>query len=490
MLEITPNAAYNKYLRRWETVDDVVDGEPRLKEVDLDNISIGGIYLRLINTDDKSSENVKNIKAYIKSASLFNVSSVKLSDLMHLLFRKAPKLPEIEGSSLLGDLLSSVDGSGLSMEQQSQSVAIGVIKNGRRGLLTDMPRNDDGSVKTRADVKNGFRPMIKEYSAASIIDWYDGVINGANKLTMLVLLEYFDVFIGGMGIERDTKKRYLVYKLTTDGVTLEVYSEGEDEGLVLTDGKAVAITGPQGVKLDRIPFSFIGSRNNSSTIDSIPLEPMVMQNLDHYRQSGNIGESTDKITAVQPVVASDRFLQATQNAVDSTSTVETGAGEMLALESGGTFNYVSPSANLMAITVQKNIEERIAALGGKTPNSNGVKTAEEARINRASEASDLSVISANITNGYNERIKDAFLMTGETYDEKIHDFKLNDVFFDNYADASMAKVMLDKLLAEKISKSVYDDWMKSVKLIDEKVDLELMNEAIANESGAPLGFGD
>ena len=184
MLEITPNAAYNKYLRRWETVDDVVDGEPRLKEVDLDNISIGGIYLRLINTDDKSAENVKNIKAYIKSASLFNVSSVKLSDLMHLLFRKAPKLPEIEGSSLLGDLLSSVDGSGLSMEQQSQSVAIGVIKNGRRGLLTDMPRNDDGSVKTRADVKNGFRPMIKEYSAASIIDWYDGVINGANKLTM------------------------------------------------------------------------------------------------------------------------------------------------------------------------------------------------------------------------------------------------------------------------------------------------------------------
>ena len=50
--------------------------------------------------------------------------------------------------------------------KQSQSVSAGVIKNGRRGLLTDMPRNDDGSVKTRADVINGFRPMIKEYSAA------------------------------------------------------------------------------------------------------------------------------------------------------------------------------------------------------------------------------------------------------------------------------------------------------------------------------------
>ena len=488
MLEITPNAAYGRYIERWNRVDDIVDGESRLKEADLNSIT-KGIYLRLINTDDISKRNQDKNREFIRGAVLYNATDRTLSGLMGMLYRKQPELPEFEAGNLLADIVDNVDGSGLSLEQQSQSVSAGVIKNGRRGLLTDMPRNDDGSVKTRADVRNGFRPMIKEYSAGAIVDWYDGVINGANKLTMLVLLEYFDVLTGSMGIERDTKKRYLVYKLTTDGVTLEVYSESEDQGLAI-DGELLSITGANNQKLDRIPFSFVGSKNNNSNIDSIPLEPVANVNFGHYQESANLSQSSFSLSAVQPWIASDQYHRYMQEKINGGGVVETGSDEIIVVEAGGSFNYASPPPNTMSQSIQKDYEAQMVASGAQLITGNGSeKTAEEARINRSSEASDLTIISANVTNAYNERIKDACLMVGITWKEE-YSFKMNDSFFDTAIDTAKLAELVKTWQAGGISKSVLDYNMQQGKVIKHDENLDKMNEAIANESGAPLEFED
>ena len=81
MLEITPNAAYTRYAKRWQRVDDIVDGEERLKEVDLNNIT-KGIYLRLINTSDTSDRNKNRNREFIRGAVLYNATARTLSGLM------------------------------------------------------------------------------------------------------------------------------------------------------------------------------------------------------------------------------------------------------------------------------------------------------------------------------------------------------------------------------------------------------------------------
>lgn len=487
MLEITPNAAYTRYAKRWQRVDDIVDGEERLKEVDLNNIT-KGIYLRLINTSDTSERNKKRNREFIRGAVLYNATARTLSGLMGMLYRKQPELPVFDND--LEMLVDNVDGSGLSMEQQSQSVSAGVIKNGRRGLLTDMPRNDDGSVKTRADVINGFRPMIKEYSAASIIDWYDGVINGANKLTVLVLLEHYDVFTGAMMLDRETKKRYLVYRLTNDGVTLQVlkeYDAQDEKNGMYADGDAMPITGAGNKKLERIPFSFVGSKNNNSDVDSIPLEPVANVNFGHYQESANLSESSFSLSAVQPWIASDAYHQWMQDKTNKGG-AETGVDEIIVVEAGGSFNYAAPPPNTMSQSIQKDYEAQMVASGAQLITANGTeKTAEEAKINRSSEASDLTIISANVTNAYNERIKDACLMMGVTWKEE-YSFKMNDSFFDTTIDTTKLAELVRTWQAGGISKDVLDYNLQQGKVIKHDEDLEKMNEDIANESGAPLEF--
>ena len=308
---------------------------------------------------------------------------------------------------------------------------------------------------------------------------------------MLVLLEHYDVFSGDMMLDRDTKKRYLVYRLTNDGVTLQVlkeYDAQDSESGIYADGEPMAITGAGNKKLERIPFSFIGSKNNNSDIDSIPLEPVANVNFGHYQESANLSESSFSLSAVQPWIASNNYHRYMQEKANQSGGVETGVDEIIVVEAGGSFNYAAPPANTMSQSIQKDYEAQMVASGAQLITANGTeKTAEEAKINRSSEASDLTIISANVTNGYNERIKDACIMMGVTWKEE-YSFKMNDSFFDTTIDTNKLAELVRTWQAGGISKDVLDYNLQQGKVIKHDEDLVKMNEAITNESGAPLEF--
>ena len=156
MAHIEPNDAYNLALPRWQKVRDIIDGEDRLKQVDLARIGRGGYsttssasslngYLRLINTSDKTPYNLDLNEGYIKGARLFNTTERTLSGMMGMLFRNEPAQPDNFPASL-DYIFDNVDGSGHSMAQQARSVSSDVVQIGRDGLLVDMPMGKGGEV--------------------------------------------------------------------------------------------------------------------------------------------------------------------------------------------------------------------------------------------------------------------------------------------------------------------------------------------------------
>ena len=476
MPEITPNEAYNKYVKRWARVDDIVNGEARLKEVDLKTLG-QSTYIRYLNPSDMTEANKEENRGYINGAVLFAATERTLSGLMGMMYRKQPALPKFD-NTLLDGLVADVDGCGMSMAQQSQSVVSAVCRNGRSGLLTDMPTSIEGKVYTRLDVKNGHRPVIKEYSASSIIDWLD---DG----TLLVLCEQYQEFTDSTRIKREVKNRYLVYRLGDDGVTLQVFTDGND-GLE-SDDKEIPITAPKGVKLARIPFSFVGSKNNKPSIDPIPLEPVSNPNLGHYKESANRAESSYKVAAIQPFAADDEFQRAAQSP-DGITEIDTGVGRMMVFGTGGKMGFASPPPNTMSRAMQEDYESQMISSGAQIITPSGqAETAEAVKIKRASEASDLTIIGANVTSAYVERIKDACLMAGIEYKDD-YAFSMNDEFFDNSMTADDALKQMQIWQGSAISTEVLHSNLKRGKFIDNDVDLVKMKEDINNESGAPLPF--
>ena len=146
------NQKHIEYCQRYKRVRDVVDGQFRLKQVDLSRIGIAhdssknvlldcnSGYLRLINPSDVSEYNKNKNRGMITGAVLFNATARTLSGLMGLLFRSDPSWPEFKNG--MDYLLKDADGAGLSLDHQAQLTAWNVTQVGRHGLLADMPRNE------------------------------------------------------------------------------------------------------------------------------------------------------------------------------------------------------------------------------------------------------------------------------------------------------------------------------------------------------------
>lgn len=493
-IEITPCEEYKRYIKRYRRVRDLVDGEAKLKEVDLrcfsedyanysDNDYYRVNYLRAINPVDKGNYNTKRNIEYIKGARLYNATVKTLSGLLGMLFRVPPMLPELPSD--LEYLIENINGSGLSMHQQIQSVASDVTQIGRDGLLVDMPRNDEGKEITKLDVNNGFRAGIYEYKAESIIDYHEAVINGVKKLVLLVLSEDVESYKDTLRISRELSQQIKVFRLTDEGVTIQTFTKGE-KGLKKGDEMPVLAANNQ--KLDRIPFFFIGSKNNQPCADPLPLEPIADINVGHYQESANLASSSFQLSACQPVISDDNYQRASRDP-NNDDIVELGEDSVILLGSDGSFSLVSPPENTMSKAIQKDYEEQMIALGAQLiTNSGGVETAEAARIKRASDVSDLELIARNVGDAYTKAIEVVCLMMGVQYNDE-WTVSLNTNFFESKLTPQEQAEVVRTWQAGAISKSVLDDKLQSGGVIGEAVDLEEMNQVISEEV-ISLGFDD
>ena len=489
-IKINPCESYNDMQARYKRVRDLVNGEYKLKEVDLEQISqiarptnnnlVTTNYLRYINPTDRSEYNKQRNIGFINGARLFNATSRTLSGLMGMLFRVYPTKPEF--ASAMDYLFEDVDGAGLSMNQQAQNVAWNVTQIGRHGLLTDMPRNEDGHEVTRADVDNGFRPTIQQYTAENIIDWNESVVQGAKILDLLVLREESYSFCNDR-ISREKTEIMRVYRLTDNVVTVQIYTKEKDGGFIESAEVNVVTSNQQSI--NRIPFSFVGSVNNSPTPDLLPLEPLTDVNLGHYQESANLRSSSYQLSAAQPVISDDNYANYARNPKED-GVVDTGEDSIIILGTGGSFAFHSPSPNSISADLMANDEERMVALGAQLVMSGGqAETAEAARIKRSSDVSTLESIAMNISIAYTKQIEYAYQLMGVIWNEPV--YMINREFFDTSLSAEDAVKLVAVWQSGAISKDVLDTRLQSGKVIGEGVNLEDMNDTIEEEQGSGGG---
>ena len=486
-ITIENNCEYDAYAGRWARVRALNNGEAELKRIDLSRVgkistttsAIKASFLRPINPIDKSDYNTSRNINMINGARLYNATVKTRSGLLGMLYRKPPAESELPES--IKYIYKNVNGAGLSMTQQSRSVSSDVVSIGRDGLLTDMPRNDEGVQITQNDVNNGFRASIQEYKAESIIDWHESIINNVKVLDELWLCEQITTLVPGTLNTRKVKNQYKVYRLSDSGVTVQMYIDSEgDKGL--DDSGEVTVTDSSGMALTKIPFVFVGSKNNQPSVDNLPLEPIVDINIGHYQESANLASTSFRLSACQPWVASNTYSKVAQDKAKNGGAVELGEDSLIIVEAGGSFNFASPPSNPLSKEIQNDYKEQMVELGAQliTPNG-GVETAEAARLKHASNVSDLEVISDNISSAYTKSLEYVCMFMGVEYKEE-YTFKLNSEFFEVSLTADDALKWVQTWQGGAISKSELDTIMVKGKAIGADVDLDLMNKNIADNS--------
>ena len=471
-LIFTPCKGYEKFLPRWTKMADVVGGGPELKERDLNN---NGTYLRQLNPADKSMYNAWRNRMYINGAVFYNATARTVQGLMGMVFRVDPTIPDVPKE--LEYLMDDVDGSGLTLIQQSKAVTRAVIIKGRDGLLVDLPTLEDGTQITRYDIENGVAPRIVRYAAESIIDWDEVTVNGKRQLCYVALSECI--------CERDTSPpfcqtetvRTRVLRLVGGEYWQTIYSEdGEEQSRV--------IIGADGKPLKYIPFAFVGSENNSPDIDSIPLEAIADVNIGHYRNSADLESSSFQLSAAQPWIADDKYAQAHKRAAEdgADNTVILGEESIFILGSGGSYNLTAPPPNTLASTLADDKVELMITLGAQLISPGGAaETAEAVRIKKSSDASVLSLITENVSEAYTMCIYWCGLFLGvDIGDER---FLLNSEFFDEKITPDEQRALVEGWQSGLYPRRIVLERLQKAKMIMLDEDIESIAEE-ADEEGA------
>ena len=394
-------------LPSWGVVRDCIDGQDTVKEK-------GYVYLPKPNPLDKSPENDARYEAYKTRALFVNMTGRTHNGMVGTIFSKAPvaTLPDV-----LMPLYDNVDGGAVSLDQQAKQVLSDVLAVGRCGLLTDYPpaEKDDKGNKvsfTREQTSNGqVRPVIQFYFAEDIINWRYTTVKAQRMLSLVVLREKYVVSDDGFKKEEDLQYREL--RLVNGVYTVSVWQK-KPEGIVRVGGPDQP-TKADGKFFDRIPFEFVGARNNDAGIDEAPLLDLAQLNIAHYRNSADFEEMVFVVGQPTTVISG---LSITWAKEILGGEVKLGSTTALMLPEGADAKYLEVSESQIALEAMKHKERQAVAIGARLVNDATVqRTAKEAAMDDAAEQSVLLSAAVNVNAAYRRALESAAEYAGATITE-------------------------------------------------------------------------
>jgi hypothetical protein len=384
----SPNVAYirpelEKVLPLYTVVDDAIEGSVRVK-------SRRTKYLPQPNPTDTSAENARRYRNYLDRSVFYNVTGRTLRGLVGQLFYRNPV---IEVPSSMDPLIFDANGEGVNMIQLAKRVAINVTSFGRAGLFVDYPTVDGAT--TRADLEsNEIRPVIKSYDPGQIINWRTKVRGALSILSLVVLEEWYTSKDDGFEIKRE--KQWRVLELIGDVYSVTIWRQ-----VAAKQFQSVGTVIPldaKGNTFNSIPFCFVGSENNDSEVDFVPLFDLADLNIAHYRNSADHEENLYSSAQATPVIAgiteqwADKYFK---------NGIAIGAYAAIPLPVGGSATLLQSSERSAIVSEMEHKERQMVALGAKLVEQKQVqRTATEAGLEEASESSVLSNIATNISSAF------------------------------------------------------------------------------------------
>jgi hypothetical protein len=424
-----PNVAFKrpevkKMEPKWALVRDCLGGEQSIK-------AKRETYLPKPQTSGDVVENNARYEAYLKRAVFYNVTGRTLEGLAGQVFSKSPS---IEFPSQIDFLKQDIDGAGTTLEQQSKGVLHAILATGRAGLLSDFPVLEEGRVASLADVESGrIRPRVLSFDPEQIINWRQANVGGETFLTLLVLEESAEISEDPFAFKVEPHWRVfqLINPETPELAQVQVSVWRKRDKPLSDDEKYEVISGPftmidhRAQPLRRVPFQFIGARNNDPEVDEPPLYNIASLNISHYRNSADVEESSFLVGQPTPV-----FAGLEQGWVDKNfkGGVFLGSRSAIPLPKGGSALLLQAAPNSMPQALMKDKEEQMKALGAKLIENKKVpETATGAAIEETSEASVLSSAANNVAQAYGKALWFASGFLGDFQEEAIS-FELNTDF--------------------------------------------------------------
>lgn len=450
----TKHPDYNIYKEKWDLVRAIVANDAKN-------------YIRTVDINDSVRSSV-----YREDAILTNFTRLTLNGLVGLV---ANKPSVIVVPKKLDYLRYDATGEGLGLERLATKILLEVLQTGRCGLLADYPKaNPYLSIVDRNDA--AFSARIKPYFAENILNVKCMQIGSKYIPYVIVLAEYVDSTNDIFSWKQSCQLRVL-YLDNNSIYTQAVYTE---KGDLIED--EIKPRDANGNYFNEIPFQFVGSENNDSTYDPIPLYDTAILNLGHYRNSADYEESVFLCGQPMAVVNigdtdEEQFKVANQGAV------KFGSRRMLVLANGGSATLLQAQPNQLADAAMKRKEEQAIAIGARfIMPAGGRETAEAAKIRYSSQNSALGIVVTNTSDALENVLK--YVARFENVNSNKIKFRLNTQFYDESADPNL--IAQQMLLLDKgvIGKQELRDYGRKTGFI-QRSDNELDNdETIAEQESS------
>jgi hypothetical protein len=464
---------YDAALSRWRLVRDVCEGSETIK-------GRGDVYLPRPNPHDKGDENKARYDSYLQRAVFYNATGRTKRSLIGAVFRTWPTLTV---SAALDYVNQDADGQGISIYQQSQSVVGHILEVGRHGLLVDYPPVEAGAVSRAQSEASGIRPTISSYVAEAIINWKTRKIGGKVLLSLVVLKETVDKDTDdGFGVE--IRDQYRVLRLN---------DAGQYEQEVWTDiggsWDAVDARMPldgSGKPWAFIPFTFVGSENNDSSLDDAPLYDMAEINLGHYRNSADYEEASYLVGQPQPWMSG--LDEMWRDHLEETG-IYLGSRAPWLLPAGGACGLMQAQPNSLAKEAMDAKEDQMVALGARLiERGSAAKTATQADNESAAEHSILSLAVSNVSEAYNLCLTWMGQFLG-AQGEAV--YKLAQDFSQVTLDATILTALFNAVQGGKVPEADFWQYLRDRGVIDpEKTDDEIRGELEAQGPALELDEED
>lgn len=414
----TRHHEYAHHIKRWKKIRNALSGDCAQ-------------YLRDVGKNESDASYGKARQAeYVDGAVFYNFTKRTLSGMVGAVMRKPP---EIELPDSMKGLLDNVDGSGVGLIQHSQDTLKEIDSIGRGGLLTDAPNTE---IANRAMQNKGeLNPTIGFYTAENIISWRTHLVGSVVKLCMIVLRERYEYTPeGGDEFTWYHAEQYRVLDFDENGYYRQrVYKFNDNGDEVLNDGENFQLLEPKrgnGERFNYIPFEFIGSDNNDSTVDDSPMYPLCELNIGHYRNSADNEESSFVVGQPTLMLALGESMDIDSFEKFNPNGIKLGARKGHNLGAGGNAFLVQAESNNLAKENMRNKEEQAVQIGAQLISPTTQITAESARLQRGADTSVMSTIADNVSEAYTKSLQHVADMMGlgDSEMDKIS-FKLNTEFF-------------------------------------------------------------
>jgi hypothetical protein len=467
---------YKNAAPRWQLISDCLVGEDKIKERKEAYLPYPVAIPDEIRKDPKFE---RKYSVYLAGASFTNFVEQTQEDLVAGCFKR-----EVIKGENYPELIDYID-----IDDAARECVSLVSSYGRALILADYPTTPQDRVLTKAEEDAlSLQAFITIYHPTCVINWSSKSKGGKEILTRVVIIEQED---DGESLKTNYRELYLdVNGIYTIKLHKELSGSGVDSSQPVIQPKI------NGKVMDFIPAVFVGSMNNKSIVDKIPLLGIARTNIKHYQTMAElfyvqtmVGHPNLVVTGVESGATQDDA----GNKIKVN--IEVGTTDALLFEGGETdakFLQID-AGNLIHFKMLEQLEKsmleqgaRIKAFGMKA----GVESAEALRTRNSGSISTLAKIAVNCERAIVDVLGWCLLFMGGSEQEQADiAIDINKEFYDLTADPATITSLNAVVAGGQTPRYVLTGYLRKTGLLDEsKTDEEVdadIEDSNATSAGMP-----